>query len=420
MKNKVLILLWILLLLIASHQTLAMRIEEGTLARITINEERNLYGYEDSFAVSANKVVWIDYRDPLRIPQLFGVCLDDPNLTEFLIDANAEGTSTIACSNPWVVYTITEQDPYQLLLKIADIQHPSSPVLYTFSPWFNDVYNIDISGNLIVYDGPDSENDYRYTVLAVDISQPNNPQHYLIDIAPASNVISSLALDGSFAVWNEISFEDGSSVVKIADLTNPALPQIVSIQLPPGITFDDIQASENNLIAQGYQNWQTCLYAVKNYRQTSQWTIQTVWKEAGSEEFWTSGPKIDGPIALWVTTTQMPAAADGAPLQGESLYRLKAAYLLENSASISTLLTTSDPSQFFSADIDDMQIVWSMGNWEEADLYKGSLVLECGDWGYKPGDINRDCLVNLEDFATLAQDWLACTVPDQEGCEYGF
>jgi hypothetical protein len=32
--------------------------------------------------------------------------------------------------------------------------------------------------------------------------------------------------------------------------------------------------------------------------------------------------------------------------------------------------------------------------------------LTCGDWGYLPGDLNRDCYVDLLDFAILAQQWL--------------
>ncbi|MCX5637020.1 MAG: hypothetical protein NTX52_04915, partial [Planctomycetota bacterium] len=32
--------------------------------------------------------------------------------------------------------------------------------------------------------------------------------------------------------------------------------------------------------------------------------------------------------------------------------------------------------------------------------------LTCGDWGYIPADFNRDCYVNLLDFAMLASKWL--------------
>ena len=42
----------------------------------------------------------------------------------------------------------------------------------------------------------------------------------------------------------------------------------------------------------------------------------------------------------------------------------------------------------------------------------------CGDENttYLPADINRDCYVNLVDFALIAHDWLACTDPSSEEC----
>ena len=41
----------------------------------------------------------------------------------------------------------------------------------------------------------------------------------------------------------------------------------------------------------------------------------------------------------------------------------------------------------------------------------------CGDWGYLPADIDKDCQVDLADFADLAGDWLLCNDPtDQENC----
>jgi hypothetical protein len=38
----------------------------------------------------------------------------------------------------------------------------------------------------------------------------------------------------------------------------------------------------------------------------------------------------------------------------------------------------------------------------------------CGDLGttYLPGDMNKDCRVNLADFSELAEKWLECTDPN--------
>jgi len=40
----------------------------------------------------------------------------------------------------------------------------------------------------------------------------------------------------------------------------------------------------------------------------------------------------------------------------------------------------------------------------------------CGEWGYPRGDINRDCRVNIYDFAMMADDWLKCSEPYEDGC----
>lgn len=416
MKKKESVLFWLAVLALLVQPVGAMTLSD--IMKITTNPERFLYGYEDSFALSGQKAVWIDFRDSEGNPQLFGVRLEDPNLTEFLIDPDAKGIYALAFSDPFVMYTYTEGYGSPTLLKIADIQNPNEPLLTVFTPVFNDIYGFDITDHLVVYYGQDAQNDYLYTVLALDFSDPNQPLHYLIDIAAPDSVISSLDLDGPFAVWNEIPSE-GPALVKIADLTHPAQPQIVSVQLPEEVVFDTLAVSDNNLAASGYRNWQMYLYAVKNYRNTEQWTIQAFWDEASRNEYLVSGPEIDESIILWVVTTRAPAAAADGLLQREPGFELKAGCLMDSGVSISTLLSTTDPNQISAAVIDSRQVVWSMGAWEQIDLYKGSLALECGDWGYKPGDINKDCVVNLEDLACLAQNWLTCTTPEQEGCEYG-
>jgi hypothetical protein len=83
---------------------------------------------------------------------------------------------------------------------------------------------------------------------------------------------------------------------------------------------------------------------------------------------------------------------------------------------VSTLLRGTD--ELGAADISGSQVVWSrLGG--ITDLFKGSIVLKCGDWGYKPGDLNFDCEVDFTDFAIFAQDWLKCTMPGESGCEFG-
>ncbi len=41
---------------------------------------------------------------------------------------------------------------------------------------------------------------------------------------------------------------------------------------------------------------------------------------------------------------------------------------------------------------------------------------ECGDFGYLKGDFNRNCVVDLEDLAKLAEGWVLCTDPADPSC----
>ncbi len=41
---------------------------------------------------------------------------------------------------------------------------------------------------------------------------------------------------------------------------------------------------------------------------------------------------------------------------------------------------------------------------------------DCGAWGYLDLDSNHDCIIDLEDFAALANIWLYCTYPNDPAC----
>jgi hypothetical protein len=44
-------------------------------------------------------------------------------------------------------------------------------------------------------------------------------------------------------------------------------------------------------------------------------------------------------------------------------------------------------------------------------------LLECGEHGYYPGDINKDCYVDILDLKMLAAQWLICSNPGVEDCQ---
>ena len=42
--------------------------------------------------------------------------------------------------------------------------------------------------------------------------------------------------------------------------------------------------------------------------------------------------------------------------------------------------------------------------------------LASGEMGYFKDDLNQDTVINLQDFAKVANEWLSCTDPFEEDC----
>jgi hypothetical protein len=134
-----------------------------------------------------------------------------------------------------------------------------------------------------------------------------------------------------------------------------------------------------------------------------------------SGEFSFGSPVIDGSYAVWTLK-----------IYGVSSLIAGATLLDNGSASTILLKETQDPNADFSAArISGSEIVWSYYYYDYsieldyADLYSGTLVSDCGDWGYLFADFNNDCKVDFKDFAKFAEQWLECTSPGGENCIYG-
>lgn len=394
----------------------AMNLDVSSIAEITTGENHQVFGYEQTFAVSGDVAVWLDYRDPEWIPRIYGVNLSDPNYFEFEVDLNATAANWLTMSGPQVTYPIQEPAEQQYM-RIADISSQSEPFLFDMIPQIPYINLFDISGSMIAYVGGDPENNYRDKIFAADVTDPNNVQQFPICLVPENASVRGLVLDADYLNWS-VEVCDSNSVVQVAEITNPAEPNIQTAQLPAGISFDFIDASGSWLVAQGREDWRYRVYAVHHYQDVYNWDIQVLWKEGDDGESLVSGPCVDGPVAVWVVTTRMPSLTGQYGLLSEAEYCLKAAYLMGNgNFTVSTLL--KDSRELGAAELSGFRVVWSMRSMDVLDLFNASIELECGDWGYKAGDLDKDCKVDLKDFARMAQDWLACTLPDQEECEFG-
>ncbi|MEJ5259694.1 MAG: hypothetical protein WHS88_05845 [Anaerohalosphaeraceae bacterium] len=392
----------------------ALTLDTGSIVQVNTNEDSRPFGYNETFAASSEAVVWLDERNPSGVPQLYGIRMDDPNRTEFLIDPYVPWANGVKISGSRALYK-SEDFPSPNVLRVADIQNPASPQILTIQPNIN-VSVFDINGPWIAYAGSGESTEYRDIVTAADVSDFQNPQTYRIAELPENAYVSSLALESPYLVWIEYTGEGGTA--KIADLTNPAAPSIQSVPLPENFYLESIRVSDNALIGRAWYGWEVVLCLVRDYR-APHWTIQRIRPGGILDEYLHSGPRLDGPFAVWVTTARAPAFLDDSEPRNESGWKLKAVSIY-NLGNIVTLLNTPYENEIGFADIAGRQIVWSQEEtYIQADLFQAALELECGDWGYKPGDINKDCRVDLEDLACLSRNWLSCTTPDQPDCQLG-
>jgi hypothetical protein len=399
-----------MLVVVLCSSVQAMKIDSNSVAAITTDPCHQVNGYSGGFGVSGNVAAWTDQRDPLGVGRVYGVNLDDPCHQEFLVDANASNTYQLAISGPVIVYTVQRLDGSQFV-RVEDITNQSSPrIIAEFSPLVEYVYYLDVSGNVVAYC------DWE-TVCMADISDANNIRQYIISVLPSGDYASGLAIDANRIIWSANSSEP-NGYVRVADITDANNPNIATAFLPENTAFGSIDASGEWLAAAGLSNWRYRIFAVHNYSDVNNWKIETLWKEGEGGDYYVSGPRIDGPVTVWVTNTGVPTADEPTgPSPQQPEYFLKAGYLMGNGGfSVSTLL--QDLFEIDAADISNSQVVWSQMH-DVIDLYKGSIMLQCGDWGYKRGDLDRNCKVDLSDFAMLADDWLKCTMPDDPECESG-
>ncbi|MFH1614722.1 MAG: hypothetical protein ABIG61_06535 [Planctomycetota bacterium] len=414
--NKNLILFGLVsMVLVYCSSVVAMKFDVNSVAEITTDVNHQVAGYEQSFVVFDDVAVWLDYRDPDWTPRIYGVNLSNIDHVEFAIDLNAPSCNYLAMSGHHVVYPVQEQSGPQYL-RVADIADQNDPFIFHITPQIPYVSFFDISDSTIAYSGSDPCNNYQDTVYAVEVTDPCNIQQYTIAALPANCSVRGLVVDANYINWAAENY-DGNDYVQVADITNPNEPNVLTAQLPTSITFENIDASGQWLVARGQDNWQNRVFAVHNYKEVNNWDIQILWREGENGEYFVSGPRIDGPTAVWVSSTWIPSLSEQSGLLSENEYMLKASSLMGNGGfSLSTLLR--DANDISAADVSGAQIVWSKMT-TVIDLFKGTIQPECGDWGYKHGDLDRNCKVDFKDFAIFAEDWLECTVPEEEGCEFG-
>ncbi|MCP4711544.1 MAG: hypothetical protein GY869_23240 [Planctomycetes bacterium] len=398
-------------------------IKPGTERLITNNTLANIVGGEpDYFAIEGDTVVWVDQRNGYTAQRVYGVDLTDVGLNEYLIDDDGGYINKIVLSDSMAFYPITpyiaSDDNY--FLRLSDITDPMAIQQYDIDPNGADGYfaDLDMSGSLIAFSTVDS-NTAQCKVIAADISDPTTIVQHII-YSTFDSEIYDLTLDANYLCWTEWDDGEGTNVIRVADISDLAHPNIQSIILPDSASLNDLDSAGDWLVGQGqYPDWDSAgLFAVKNYWDVDNVTFLKIW-DAEADATEVRYPKIDQDKVIWLYYDYGYGGGDYAgegDVEYSALYQTN--FLPAGPAPASELLKTteSDPDQLQGANISGDTILWSL---DDDKLYSAELEMACGDWGYLPADLNEDCIVNLLDFAKFAESWLFCTDPTKPGCGYG-
>jgi hypothetical protein len=225
-------------------------------------------------------------------------------------------------------------------------------------------------------------------------------------------------------------------VANIADINNPV---ITRNYLPTDIYTGDsylnrLDTSGDWLVACGYYLGTNGVFGIRNYRNSSStnWSYSMLSEISGGKG---TTVRVDEPFAVWVENNRVypskvventVGTKNSGPLSGS--INLMGAVLFSNGrTNTSVLKSIDDPNWTLnSAVISGDKVVWGadfyyydseLGTSESySDLFDSTIQIECGDRGYSLADFNHDCKVDFVDFATFANRWLDCTMPEDENC----
>jgi len=107
--------------------------------------------------------------------------------------------------------------------------------------------------------------------------------------------------------------------------------------------------------------------------------------------------------------------------ESETLIFAPGAHLIPQTAHITAVddsIYTGNRAVTLTHEVTSSDAYWNNMEDVQLDIFIIDNDQGCGDWGYMEMDFNRDCYVDSSDFALFAAQWLACTDPSGDMCQY--
>lgn len=238
----------------------------------------------------------------------------------------------------------------------ADITDPNDVTLFNLTPYAYDQQNAAIYRNTVLWQDNfvwEDSPDGEWNIFGADIIRMDKPVEYTLSVMPQDQ--QNAKISGDIIVWQQ-DFADDMDILA-ADISDPKNPRLIYIAT-------DSDSSAIN-------------------------------------------PDIDGNIIVW----QDDRNGDW-DIYGYNLTTQREFVITDNQPSQTTFSNQTSPS------LSGNTVVWEDDIATATNIYAtvltGPEIASCPS--PLPGDANGDCVVNLNDFALMAQSWLVCNLDDATAC----
>jgi beta propeller repeat protein len=278
---------------------------------------------------------------------------------------------------------------------VSDISDAGNPVSYFITPneqdYLNDQTNPAIHGNTAVWQDEFAADDWD--IVAADITEPNNTSVYIVDDLTHDQTVPEIYR--STVVYQDNTY--GDSDIWSADVWLKNAPQYQSVVSDDAALNQTAPAVWGDIVVYEHETAGGDIDIYARDMSTLDSEPFIIAAGAGIQQ----APDISGHLVVWQDRRNGNWNIYGYNLITREEFQITTNSADQTNPAISGSLVAWEDSRVTPANI--------YYTWLEGDVIAGCPTRLMGD-------VDRDCRVNLNDYALLAQEWLACALDPISAC----